>query len=130
LVNRILHVVPPRRHFRASASSGALKRPHDSVTGMSGVMRLSLRLPSALLLLRALYLVAVKLPLVQQWVPSLATGDAQMDDAQVLWTVFLALGLQSVTECFCKALNNDLHTQTSVNLLSVSGGSSIPTPCH
>lgn len=82
-------------------------------------MRLSLRLPSALLLCRALYLVAAKLPLIASNFPSMAATASEMDDAKVLWTVFLALGLQSVTECFCKALNNDLNAQASVNLLSV-----------
>lgn len=141
LVNRIHHLVPPRR-----PSSNAL----------SPYLLLCLRLPSLLLLLRSICLLGAVLSLANGYnpffdYPSLTfvtklllkatfwagkgilprllpsgssldgiTQDAGSENAAVLWQVFLGVGLSVITEAFVRALNDNLEETQGFNLLSVS----------
>lgn len=126
LVNRIYHLVPPRR---------------PTANHLSPALRFSIRLPSLLLLLRAILLLVAVLGFQNGyslgcaegfvkglvkfvgWATSWAgrstlKGMLEADvfkiaDAQIMWDTFVAVGLASVTETFVRALDDDLASQTT-----------------
>lgn len=134
IVNRIHHLVPPRRPLHSPLSPS---------------LRAFLRLPSLLLLFRAVLLLSFILLDQKGYAPTLWTGaratiklvgwstawagksellrlvdlGVQLKDAEVsrvLWEPFVAVGAAVVTETFVRALADDLASQTSFNLLSFS----------
>ncbi|SCV74416.1 BQ2448_8055 [Microbotryum intermedium] len=150
LLNRIHHLVPPRRPF---ADRDPL--PDGSNAPLPTKLRLVLRLPSLILLLRSLTLLSALLlahncdsnpfsstsygrafvrclSFLTPWacrselgrLVQAADGSrlpyAVANASTVMWEVFVAVALAVVTETFVRALADDLGSQASFNLLSFS----------
>ncbi|KDE08096.1 hypothetical protein MVLG_01578 [Microbotryum lychnidis-dioicae p1A1 Lamole] len=150
LLNRIHHLVPPRRPF---ADREPL--PDGSNAPLPTKLRLALRLPSLVLLLRSSTLLSAlllahnydshlfsstrsgrafvrALSFLTPWagrselsrLVQAADGSrlpyAIASASTVMWEVFVAVALAVVTETFVRALADDLGSQASFNLLSFS----------
>lgn len=123
LVNRIHHLVPPRR---------------PTSLHLSPLLRLSIRLPSLLLLLRAIFLLTAVLGTHHGYsfgritgvgvgaVKLLGWGTAwagkstlvglldkwEVVDGKIMWEVFVGTAAAVVTETFVRALDDDIGSQT------------------
>lgn len=123
LVNRIHRLVPPRRL---------------PLVKLSPLHRLTLRLPSLLLLLRSIVQLSTVLLNHSElqlgvlgdigmgvvrlvgWLTSLAGDINGGDQSALLWSAFIAVVVAIVTEAFVRSLDDDLSRQTNFNLVSFS----------
>lgn len=137
-LSRITHLVPPRR---------------PALVRLSPWVRFSLRLPSLLLLLRAILLLATVLSIHSwgwtgeyfrtvgnsrflRWSTiwagrSILESKTQLfEDGQVLWEVFVATAVSTLSECFVRSLDDDLTRQATFVRISSLTSSLSPSSPH